>query len=320
MPILHMDTESVRGLGNLFGQVSTSLEQQVQQLNNRNQSLANNWDSTSADLFDSQLQAVLLRLRGLSTTAATLNKQILQEVIEWEQAGAQLDGASAGSGSVPPKTTPEPKPGPTPVPPKPDPAPKPKPNIPDYDGITPAPGTFGPRPWQPVTPPLTSTEENRDPRLYEEVIDQFAVGNNSRYKQNQQGKNETYCNIFAWDITKAMGAEIPHWVDGNGNAVPVGQGSELSANGAIGWLRNHGSNNGWRAISAEDAQNMANSGKPVVATWHNPNGIGHMGVVRPGEYDPAKGPEMAQAGGRNFNEGHVTDGFGNRPVVYYVHD
>ena len=44
---------------------------------------------------------------------------------------------------------------------------------------------------------------------------------------------------IVWDVTKAMGAEIPHWVDNNGNRVGVGQGRELSANGTADWLRQH---------------------------------------------------------------------------------
>jgi hypothetical protein len=42
--------------------------------------------------------------------------------------------------------------------------------------------------------------------------------------------------------------------------------------------------------------------------------------VRPGELNPEKGPRIAQAGRRNFRDGHVLDGFGaGRPVEYFVH-
>lgn len=330
MTILHMDTETVRGMGRQLGQSADSLRQQTQQLTNSLQTLATGWDSTSADVFDTEMRALLQRLNQTGEQAQTLAQRLEKEVVEWEQAAAQLGGGLGTASGHP--GTPIPGPAPTPAPggggggqpgvnPKPSPvSPKPPLNIPDYDGKTPAPGTYGPRPWNPVNPPLTGGPDNRDGRLYEEVIDQFAVGNNPRYHQGQQGKGETYCNIFVWDVTKAMGAEIPHWVDGNGNPVPVGKGKELDANGVVRWLQNHGQNNGWRAVSAEEAQGMANSGKPVVASWLNPKGIGHVGMIRPGDYDPVRGPEMAQAGGKNFNEGHVTDGFGKRPVVYYVHD
>jgi predicted chitinase len=56
-----------------------------------------------------------------------------------------------------------------------------------------------------------------------------------------------------------------------------------------------------------------------VASWHNPGGIGHIGVVRPGEINE-RGPALAQAGARNFNDGHVRDSFGNANVKYFVND
>ena len=189
-----------------------------------------------------------------------------------------------------------------------------------FDGQTPA-TTTTKRPWSYVDAPVTNVETERDPRVYNVVLDQFAVGNNSRYTKNQQHKGETYCNIFVWDSTRAMGAEIPHWVDQSyANPVPQGQGIELSANGSISWLETHGVTRGWQTVSAEQAQNMANQGNPIVATYKNPGGIGHVAMVRPGEYSKTDAPRIAQAGGRNFNDDSVANGFGNREVVYYAHN
>ena len=214
-------------------------------------------------------------------------------------------------------------PGPLPIPkPEPAPEPPPQPTPPSpLPGIVIPPGGVGSdkRPWSYVDAPAQCDEGNRSPGMYNQVLDQFCVADNVRYKQNQQGKNETYCNIYVWDATRAMGAEIPHWVDANGGPVPQGQGRELSANGSIGWLETHGQQAGWRAVSAEQAQTLANEGKPAVATYKNPSGIGHVAMVRPGDYSVVAGPTIAQAGGKNFNDGTVQDGFGNRPVVYYVH-
>jgi predicted chitinase len=72
-------------------------------------------------------------------------------------------------------------------------------------------------------------------------------------------------------------------------------------------------------VSAEEAQSLANQGHPTVASWHNPGGIGHIAVVRPGEVNE-RGPAIAQAGGSNSNEGHVRDSLGNAPVQYFVND
>ncbi|HCF59795.1 MAG TPA: hypothetical protein DFS52_17590, partial [Myxococcales bacterium] len=184
-----------------------------------------------------------------------------------------------------------------------------------YDGSKPAPGTTRTDAWNPVNAPIQGVSGNRSVTRYNDVINQFAVGVNPRYAP--RGGN-TYCNIFVWDVTRAMGAEIPHWVDGNGNRVGVGKGRELSANGVCSWLSNHGARHGWRKVSAAEAQAAANQGKPVVSSWLNQGGIGHVGIVRPGEIT-SRGPAAAQAGGTNFNRGHVADGYGSRPVSYWVH-
>ncbi len=176
------------------------------------------------------------------------------------------------------------------------------------------------KPWIPIDAPVQGKPGDRDPRLYEAAINQFGVENNPRYTAYQQGKGDTYCNIFMWDVTRSMGAEIPHWVDAQGNPGVVGQGNrELDANSSINWLQQHGPQHGWQAVDATTAQAMANQGHPVVATMHNPGGIGHVAMVRPGEYSPDQGPAIAQAGAHNMNNTHVINGFGRLDkIVYYV--
>jgi putative chitinase len=181
---------------------------------------------------------------------------------------------------------------------------------------SPASGTTNTNAWIPVDAPVRGNPSNRNADNYSQVIDQFSVNNNPRYQP--RGGN-TYCNIFAWDVTRAMGAEIPHWVDGAGNPAGVGApgARELDANGGHRWLETQGQNHGWREVSAQEAQNLANQGHPTVASWNNPGGIGHIAVVRPGELTD-RGPAIAQAGASNFNNGHVRDSFGNAPVKYFV--
>ena len=159
--------------------------------------------------------------------------------------------------------------------------------------------------WVPTDAPVKSDPSNRSAQNYAAVIDQFDVENNPRYTPRD---GNTWCNIFLWDVTRAMGAEIPHYW----------QGRELDANATADWLREHGREYGWTPISEAGAQAAANEGKPVVVAWKNPGGIGHVGIVRPGEAN-ANGPALAQAGSRNLNNGHVRDTFGQAEVVYYVH-
>lgn len=171
-----------------------------------------------------------------------------------------------------------------------------------FDGKTPAPGTTEKRRSYPASPPLRNAPGNRSRATYNAVIDQFAAGTNPRYAQKRDANNKivsTYCNIFAWDITSAMGAEIPHWIDKQGNPVGFNKGNELNANATNKWLHRHGSRFGWRKVTLDDAVARANAGYPVVASWANPKGIGHIAVIRPGNPDPIGGPWMAQAGAVN---------------------
>lgn len=196
-----------------------------------------------------------------------------------------------------------------------------------YDGTKPADGTTTLNAAHPVTPALTGAGP-RSGALYDDVINQFAVDANPRYAvrdSNGDGHLDTFCNIFVWDVTRAMGAEIPHWVNQAG--APGGPGMEgyreLNANGVCQWLEQHGTQYGWREVSAEEAQRLANQGQPAVAAWDSRSSrAGHVAMVRPGEYNPATGPVIAQAGGTNFNRGTVAGGFGadkQAEIKYYVH-
>lgn len=161
------------------------------------------------------------------------------------------------------------------------------------------------RRWETTQAPLASLEGQRTRALYDAVIDQFDVARNPRYARRG---GDTWCNIFAWDVTRAMGAEVPHWASGR----------ELDANSMHRWLAREGAARGWRRVTAQEAQTWANLGRPAVATWYNPQGTGHVAIVRPGALT-GRGPTIAQAGARNFNHGQLQDGFGQRPAVFWVH-
>jgi uncharacterized protein YukE len=323
MPVLHMQTESVRSTGRIFNQSIASVEEQKQTIMNAVQNLSTQWKGDSYDIFNSEIQTILQRLNDVASKGRELSVRLEKEVDEWLSVDSNGSGVAQGAASnvqSPPAqsedssskdTSSEQNKGEAQA--------KYDDLLRKYNGHQHASGT-NKKPWQPIDAPVKSQVGNRDSKLYEATINQFGVESNPRYQQNQQAKGETYCNIFAWDVSRAMGAEIPHWVDTNGNPTAVGAGKELSANGAIKWLQKYGEQKGWQTMGAADAQGMANQGKPVIAAWLNPEGIGHMGVVRPGEYLPQEGPRLAQAGGTNFNDGFVKDGFGNRQVIYYVHE
>ncbi|GAB3782301.1 hypothetical protein GCM10028818_37870 [Spirosoma horti] len=188
-----------------------------------------------------------------------------------------------------------------------------------FDGINPAPGTIVIARAQVTNPPLINDANNRHRDIYEEVIDQFAVGHNPRHLPTQ---GFTFCNIFLWDVTRAMTSEIPHWIDAAGAiAKPFASGAnEITINAGVDWLRKFGPANGWLASNQDQAQDNANKGCPSVVVWKNPTGgHGHTAVIRPGN-STNQGPLIAQAGARNFNIGRLVQGFGTRTGLrYFIH-
>lgn len=183
--------------------------------------------------------------------------------------------------------------------------------------------------WLPTSPNITGNESNRSAKLLSNVIEQFHVESSERYRPHKYG-SDTYCNVFVWDVTGALGAEVPHYVDaktGAPRSYPnVSGAAELDANGVCTWLATHGSQYGWKAVSAQNAQNYANNGYPVVAAWKNSGGgAGHVQIVCPsknGEYDSTRGVTVAQAGGKNYEYAYSSSTLGSSRIPetkYYVH-
>lgn len=112
-------------------------------------------------------------------------------------------------------------------------------------------------PWVPLDVPADVG------RTSPEVIDWLNPLHRLRY---QPRNGNTYCNIFCWDWSRALGAEIPHWIgSGTGRR-------ELTINDTITWLKTEGPLHGWFP--------GAGVGEPSIVTWSNPNGPGHVAVVR----------------------------------------
>ena len=68
----------------------------------------------------------------------------------------------------------------------------------------------------PVDAPLRGDPKKRDWATYNNVIDQFAVEENPRYEPRKDisASDETgiitHCHTFVWDVTRALGVEIPY--------------------------------------------------------------------------------------------------------------
>lgn len=172
--------------------------------------------------------------------------------------------------------------------------------------------------WKESVPSVVNAPGARHANAYVDVVKQFDVVNNPRYKPSKLGFGETYCNIFCWDVTFALGCEIPHWVDPFGNRVAVGKGKELNANATFDWLGAKGFNDlGWMVVSEKTAINRASFGFPTVVIWKNPGGIGHVAIVM-----PSTGAAMiSQAGKNNLYNAALTSGFGHiQPLKFATHE
>lgn len=172
-------------------------------------------------------------------------------------------------------------------------------------------------PWVATEAPIQSGPGARDSKLYLAVIDQFEVETNPRYA-SRDGK--TYCNIFAWDVTRAMQTELPHWVDAEERPTSAGApgARRLDCNSLVGWLYRHGPSCGWMRTTKENAQIAADGGHPTIAILRNAAGNGHLAVLLPQENDLA-GAMLSQAGAVRFARGNLLEAFGHHVPEFWTH-
>lgn len=135
--------------------------------------------------------------------------------------------------------------------------------------------------WRPIDLPI-SKDLRKEPDFLDRILDLLHVEEAERYQPTDK---QTFCNILAWDVSRAWGAEVPHWYDyASGDATPVGaKGSlEMSANRMYDWLCMSGLERGWgMSAKQEDAVKWAREKKLVLAIWKNRAGVGHVAIVLP---------------------------------------
>ena len=128
----------------------------------------------------------------------------------------------------------------------------------------------------------------------------------------------THCSAFVAAIAMRVGVYILR---------PPQHPQQLLANAQADWLQGTGYIYGWRGLAGEqEAQAAADGGLLTVASYKNPNpkDSGHIAFVRPGSSGRwqilSGGPTITQAGGHNFIEGSLQQGFGSRrsAVRYYA--
>ena len=177
-------------------------------------------------------------------------------------------------------------------------------------------GSIKDSPGKEIEPFKSNAEGQRGAAAYNEVLADLDVENRYRY---QKRNGSTYCNIYVWDATKAMGCEIPHYYDPNTGKETAsrvaGTYLEMSAGRMTKWLENFGAENGWIECDEATAIAMANKGMPTVAAATT---TGHVAMVVP-QNEGETGVMISQAGGSNFNHGSLKNGFGSYPVKYFYH-
>lgn len=90
MPLLHMETDMVRGMGQQLQTTTESLSQQTETLNHSLYNLQNNWYGTSSDFFAQELNGILHTLRQIVSNGSQLSQRLQREVAEWEETGRHL--------------------------------------------------------------------------------------------------------------------------------------------------------------------------------------------------------------------------------------
>ncbi len=174
-----------------------------------------------------------------------------------------------------------------------------------FDGEAPARELTGRDLFKTVQAPVQSREGRRSKQVYLQVINQFAVGNNPRYQPDGTvGRG----HIFIWDVSRAMNAEIPHFVGIK----------EHSLGQTVDWLRHEGPVRGWHRSGGEDALEAAASGMLVVAMPKEVR-IKQLAIVRPDPPDADGRPRLAAAGVKIGNNLGVFDALGVYSVEYFYH-
>lgn len=136
------------------------------------------------------------------------------------------------------------------------------------DGSAPLPDLDLRDSWRATKSLFTSKVGERTKDAYDKAFKQFAIGFNPRYQEDGPGKPRGH--IYVWDVSRAMGCEIPHFVGAR----------ELSLGQTVDWLRHEGPMRQWHKVSESDSLRWAELGMLVVAIPRDSK-IKQMAIVVP---------------------------------------
>ncbi len=161
--------------------------------------------------------------------------------------------------------------------------------------------------WRLLHPPVSSTPGRRESATYDQAIKQFGLTVNPRYQDDAPGKPRGH--VFVWDVSKAMGCEIPHF-----------QGArEYSLAQTCDWLRFEGPMQGWKRIVDLEAFEAANAGRMVVAMPRDKlNKL--IALVAPQAKPVDNRPRLTGAGRVRSDYAPPRELFGSVAIDCFVHD
>ncbi len=176
-----------------------------------------------------------------------------------------------------------------------------------YDGETVLPELSGRDLWKAIQAPVQSREGRRSSELYQNVINQFAVGKNPRYEPDAPGRPRGH--IFVWDLSRAMNCEVPHFVGAK----------ELTLSQTCDWLRHEGPMRGWVRTAMEDAHAAACAGQMAIALPRDIK-VKQIAVLLPLEEKNTDGkPFCAGAGAARGNKLKLNEVLGVFAADFFVH-
>jgi hypothetical protein len=175
-----------------------------------------------------------------------------------------------------------------------------------FDGTTPAPELTARDLFKAVQAPVQSREGRRSKNLYQQVIQQFAIGHNPRYEPDGPGQPRGH--IYVWDVSRAMNCEVPHFVGTK----------ELTLAQTCDWIRHEGPARGWRRAAAKDAVKAAQAGQLVLVLPKEVR-LKQVGVVLPAAPDADGRPRVAAAAVKMGANLSVYEALGVFAAEYFVH-
>lgn len=161
--------------------------------------------------------------------------------------------------------------------------------------------------WKAVQAPLQSVPGKRNRTLYENVLRQFALATNPRYDDDAPGK--TRGHIYVWDVSRAMGCEIPHFVGAK----------ELTLAQTCDWVRHEGPMRGWKRVIDVEIYERANAGHLVIALPRDAR-TKLLAIVSPQEPPPDNSPRLEGVALRRGQGVHPRDMFGSKLIDCFWHD